>query len=178
MYLLLIFLVNDWFSRMYPVDIHLNEHLMTGVVFFFNVIRLIQKRKLVVHRRNHKTRAPNQGQWRRRRQWSQRKVRTVCESFVIYQEQRCVEVGVPWGMPKQGKPDNLWSFDLSAAKGGVSLGDYSWPGCLPSFFASFQLPLYLNWNPIQSWVSSVPCVRVCAGLAGLLPGLALFAESS
>lgn len=44
--------------------------------FFFNVIRLIQKRKLVVHRRNHKTRVPNQGQWRRRRQWSQRKVRT------------------------------------------------------------------------------------------------------
>lgn len=60
----------------------------------------------------------------------------ICESFVIYQELCCVEVGLPWGVPKQGKPDNLWSFDLSAAKAGVSVGVYSWPECLPSFFAS------------------------------------------
>ena len=44
-----------------PLDIYLNGHIMiTGDTFFF--IRLIQKRKPVVHRRKHKRRVLKQDQ--------------------------------------------------------------------------------------------------------------------
>lgn len=46
-----------------PLDIYLNGHIMiTGDTFFFFFIRLIQKRKPVVHRRKHKRRVLKQDQ--------------------------------------------------------------------------------------------------------------------
>lgn len=91
---------------MYPVDIHLNEHLMTGV-FFFQCYQINSKKEASGSQKKSQDKGPKPGSVKKEKAVKSEEGKDVCESYVIYQEQSCVEVGVPWGVPKQGKPDNL-----------------------------------------------------------------------